>query len=123
MRLTFIIIGLILSLLAVILAILPLYTLSFIPAILAFLFGLLGFYKSKKSHKPTHTPQLIFLLSIIALAIATYQSVYSTAEVGDTEQLELREENSLEESMDELESIEIIEDDLDIIESDIDITD
>lgn len=114
MRFTFIILGLITSILAVILAILPLYTLSFIPAILAFIFGLLGFFKSKKTHKPTHTVQLIFLLTIIALAIATYQSLYSTTEVGDTEQLELREESSLEESINELEDIEIIESDIDI---------
>ncbi|TYC10771.1 FUSC family protein [Bizionia gelidisalsuginis] len=112
MRLTFIILGLITSILAVILAILPLYILSFIPAILAILFGLLGFFKSKKAHKPTHTTQLIFLLTIIAFAIATYQTVYSTTEVGDTERLELREESSLEDSINELEDIEIIDSDI-----------
>lgn len=92
MRLIYIILGLITSILAVVLAILPGFIVSFIPAILAIIFGLLGFLKSKKEHKPTHTTQLIFLLTIIALAIASYQSLYSTTYYEEGEHLEIQEE-------------------------------
>ncbi|MBQ0769486.1 MAG: FUSC family protein [Bizionia sp.] len=106
MRLIYIILGLITSILAVILAILPGFIVSFIPAILAIIFGLLGFLKSKKEHKPTHTTQLIFLLTIIALAIASYQSVYSTTYNDETEHLELQEAP--------IDKVEIIGGDIDI---------
>jgi hypothetical protein len=109
MRLLFIILGLTSAIFAVILSVLPLSNFAFFPAIAALLFGILAFIKTRGTNKPKHTIQLIFLLTIISLALATYKSVTATTEVGDTEQLEQREENSLENSIDELEDIDISE--------------
>ncbi|WP_452223549.1 FUSC family protein [Lacinutrix chionoecetis] len=109
MRTVFVVIGLFAAILAVILAVLPLSNFAFIPAIVAAIFGLLAFLKGKAQRKPKHTVQLIFLLVIMALALATYKSVMVTTEVGDTQNLEQREDNSLEESIEELEDIDIIE--------------
>lgn len=123
MRKLFTILGLIASALAVILAVLPLYNFAFFVAIVAFIFGLFAFLDAKKENKPKHTIQLIFLLTIIALALATYKTITNKAEVGNTEQLELREEESLENSIEELdEELEDIEiDDLDDIDEDLSI--
>ncbi|OIQ24062.1 FUSC family protein [Lacinutrix sp. MedPE-SW] len=109
MRKTAIYLGLIFSIIAVVLAALPFSNFAFVPAILAFIFGLIAFFKSKTGVHKKSTIQLIFLLTIIALALATYKSVYTVTEVGDTEQLEQREDNSLEESIEELDDIDISE--------------
>lgn len=109
MRLVFIILGLFTAILAVILAVLPLSNFAFLPAIAALIFGILAFIKGKKENKPKHTVQLIFLLTIIALALATYKSITATTEVGNTEQLEQRDEESKKEAIEELEDIEIME--------------
>jgi len=109
MRKLLVILALTTSIIAVILSVLPLSNLAFIPAILAFIFGLLAFFKSRKENTSKHTIQLVFLFTIIALSLATYKSIFSTTEVGDTEQLEQRVEESLEDSIEELEDIEITE--------------
>jgi hypothetical protein len=49
-------------------------------------------------------------LVIISLGLTIYKSVFSTTEVGNTEQLELRDEENLEDSKEILEAIEIDED-------------
>lgn len=102
MKKLFIVLGLITGILAVILSVLPTSKIAFIPAALAFIFGLLAFIKAKKDGTSKHTVQLIFLFSIIALSLATYKSIFETNEIGNTEQLEQREEKSLENSIEEL---------------------
>ena len=109
MKQLFIILGLISAIFAVILAVLPLSNFAFFPAIAGLLFGILAFLKERKENKPKHTIQLIFLLTIIALALATYKSITATTEVGNTEELEQRSEDSLEESIEELDDL-LIED-------------
>ncbi|WP_452603155.1 FUSC family protein [Pontimicrobium sp. MEBiC06410] len=102
MKKLFIILGVITGVLAVVLSVLPTFKLAFIPATLTFIFGLLAFWKAKKESGAKHTVQLIFLFSIIALSLATYKTIFETNEVGDIEQLEKREEKSLENSIEEL---------------------
>ncbi|WP_034059235.1 hypothetical protein [Lacinutrix jangbogonensis] len=109
MRLTSIILGLISAIIAVILSVLPLSNFAFFPAIVALIFGVIAFLKGRQENKTKHTVQLIFLLTIIALALATYKSVTATTEVGDTEQLEQRADDSLEDSIEELDAIDITE--------------
>lgn len=109
MKKIFIILGLVTAVIAVILSVLPLSKIAFIPAILAFIFGLGAYFKSKKEGTSKHIVQLIFLLTIIALSLTTYKSIFETNEVGNTEQLEQRSEDSLEDSIDELEDIDLTE--------------
>lgn len=118
------ILAIISSILAVILSVLPLSNLAFIPAIAALVFGLAAFFIANKNKQPKHTVQLAFLLTIIALSIATYKSIFTETEIGNTEALEKKEEESVEDSMEilegidteELEGIEVEE--LDDIETD-----
>lgn len=109
MRTLFITLGFITAILAVVLAFLPLSNFAFIPAVLAFIFGLLAFFQSKKEELPTGTIKIIFLLTIIALTMATYKAIFSTTEVGNTEQLEQRDVKSEEDAKEELEGLDLSE--------------
>tara|TARA_R100001369_G_scaffold91836_2_gene134389 strand:- start:1122 stop:1460 length:339 start_codon:yes stop_codon:yes gene_type:complete len=105
----FIILGFIAAILAVILAVTPLSNLAVAPTIIAFLSGLIVLFLSKKQNTKTKTIQYIFLMVIISLSLTIYKGVFSTKEVGNTEQLELRDEENLEDSKEILEDIEIDE--------------
>lgn len=102
-----IILGFIAALLAVILAVTPLFKLAIIPIITAVLCGLVVFFISKKANVKSKAIQYIFLLSIMALSIMIYKSIFETKEIGNVEQLEQRDEENLEDSKDLLEDIEI----------------
>lgn len=104
-----IILGFIAAVLAVILAVTPLSNLAVIPIIMAFICGLLIVFMSKKDKTKTKSIQYIFLMIIIALTLTIYKSVYYTSEVGNTEQLEQRDEENLEDSKELLEDIDIEE--------------
>ena len=92
-----IILGFIAAVLAVILAVTPFSNLAVIPIVVAFICGLSIFFMSRKEKTKPKSIQYIFLMVIIALVLTVYKSVYYTSEVGDTEQLEQRDEENLEE--------------------------
>ncbi|WP_417866088.1 FUSC family protein [Xanthomarina gelatinilytica] len=112
MRKLFIILGIIASVLALVLSVLPLSNLAYFPAIAALLFGLMSFYISNKNSQSVKTVQLVFLLTIIALSISIYKSIFQTVEVGNTEELQVREQQSEEEAIEELEDLDLEELDL-----------
>ena len=108
MKKLFIILSLILAIVALLLAVLPLSNLAYIPAILAFALGLTAFtiQKDKPGKK---TIQLSFLLTIIALCFTVYKSIFSTSEVGNIDEFQQKTEQSVEESIEILEGIDIME--------------
>ena len=110
MKKVFTVLGFITAILATILAVTPLPNLAIIPIIVAFLCGLMILFISKKQNTKTKTIQYIFLLVIISLVLTIYKGVFSTSELGDTEQLEQKEEENLEDSKEILEGLEIDED-------------
>ncbi|MEM5566336.1 FUSC family protein [Psychroserpens sp. AS72] len=109
MKKLFLILGFIAAILALILAVTPLFKIAFIPAIAALLFGLLTLFVSKDKQQYKKPIQLVFLMTIIALVLTTYKTVYTESEVGNTEQMEQKEEQLEEESIQELEDLEIDE--------------
>lgn len=111
MKKLFLILGFITAILALVIAVTPLSKIAYIPSIAALIFGILALYTSKDKQQHKKSIQLIFLMTIIALVVTTYKAVYTTAEVGDTKQLEQKEEQLEEESIQELEDIDI--DDID----------
>ena len=117
MRKLFIILGLITSIIAVVLAALPLFNIAFIPAIAALIFGCIAFYLSKQQNESKKIIQLIFLLTIIALSFATYKAVFSETEVGDTEKLEERVQQAEENAIEELEDLDLDIEELDGLET------
>lgn len=120
MRRLFIILGFIAAVLALILAVTPLSQIAYLPAIAALIFGFVAFYLSKQKQLPKKSVQLIFLLTIISLVLTTYKSIFNTAEVGDLEELELKEKTSIEDSKQILENLDLEEMDLEIDATDFD---
>jgi len=110
MKKSLIIIGFITALTSVILAVTPLSNLAIFPIVIAFLSGLGILWFSKKQQSKTKSIQYIFLLTIIALSLTIYKGVMSTNDLGDVEALEQKEEETLEDSIDQLEGIEIDDD-------------
>jgi len=107
MRRLFIILGFIAAILTVILAVTPLSKLAFLPAVAALIFGLIAFYISRKQNNPKKSIQIIFLLTIISLGITTYKAVFETTEVANVEDLEIKESESIEDSKDILETLDL----------------
>ncbi|MBC3759595.1 FUSC family protein [Hyunsoonleella sp. SJ7] len=107
MRQLFTILALITSILAIILSVLPVSNLAIFPAVAALVFGLLAFYFSKKTGKVKKIIQFTFFLTIIALALTTYKSIFTKTEIGNTEALVEKEEASKEEAIEELEELEL----------------
>ena len=112
MRTLFIILGFIAAILAVVLAVTPLSNMAFIPAIIAFVLGLAIFYISRKQQKSRKVVQYIFLLTIMSISISIYKSLFTATEIGDTQELKQREDESKEEAIEELEDLDIEELDL-----------
>jgi predicted PurR-regulated permease PerM len=107
MKKLFTILALIASLFAIIFSVLPISNLAVFPAVVALLFGLIAYYLSKKTGKVKKIIQFTFLLTIIALAITTYKSIFNTAKVVNTEAIEATENKLEEESIEELENLDL----------------
>ncbi|MEO6347643.1 MAG: FUSC family protein [Aquaticitalea sp.] len=107
MRRLFIILGFIASILAVILSVTPFSKIAFIPAVVAAIFGLIAFYISRQKQYPKKSIQLIFLLTVISLTITTYKAVFTVVEVGNVEGLQLKEKESEENAIEELEGLDL----------------
>ena len=107
MKKLFTILALIASILAVIFSVLPISNLAIFPAIAALIFGLVAFYLSKKTGQVKKIIQFTFLLTIMALAVTTYKSIFTTTEVTNTEAIEATETKLEEASIEELEELDI----------------
>ncbi|HUH28896.1 DUF2232 domain-containing protein [Gelidibacter sp.] len=121
MRKLFIVLGLIAAGLAVILSVTPLSQIAYLPAVAALIFGFVAFYLSKRKQSPKKTVQLIFLLTIISVMLSTYKLIFNTAEVGNLEELELKQEASVEDSKEILEGLDIDEMDMDTEAAELDL--
>ena len=107
MRRLFIILGFITSILAVILAVTPLSKIAYIPALFALIFGAIAFYLSRQKQYPKKSIQLIFMLTVISLTITTYKAVFNTVEIGNIDGLKLKEKESEQKAIEELEGLDI----------------
>lgn len=118
MKKLFTILALIASIFAVIFSVLPISNLAIFPAIIALILGLIAFYLSKKEGQVKKIIQFTFLLTIAALSITTYKSIFSTTEIANTEGIEATETKLEEASIEELDEldIEIDEEELEGIE-------
>jgi predicted membrane protein len=108
MRQLFIILSIIFAALGLVLSILPFGTIALVPIIAAFILGLVAFRISKKSNKDTKIIKGILLVVIISFCISIYRSVFETNVIED-DNIETikKEKQSDQESIEELESLEI----------------
>lgn len=107
MRLVLIVLGLLSALLAIVLSILPFGSIAIIPIVLAFVFGFIAFKASKKEGQNTRIIKFIFLVTIIALCITIYRSIFDENIVEDDIETIQNEEESLEDAKKELEDLDI----------------
>jgi len=114
MKKLFTILALIASIFAIIFSVLPISNLAIFPAVAALIFGITAFYLSKKTGQVKKIIQFSFLLTIAALAITTYKSVFTTTEVLNTDAIEATESKLEEASIEELEALDIEIDDSDL---------
>lgn len=108
MKLLFSILGLISSILAVILAVLPMEKIAIIPAIAALLFSAIAFYMSKnESKKLIH---FVFFVTLMAIVIIAYKSIFTTdAEVITDDTFIEKTKESEEKAIEELENLDTFE--------------
>jgi membrane protein implicated in regulation of membrane protease activity len=109
MKTLFVVLGFVASILAVILAVTPLFKIGYIPALTALVFGLIAFYIARKNNLPRKSVHLVFLLTIMAVVVSTYKTIFVTVEVSDTEELIQKEDQSEQEAIETLEDIDIEE--------------
>lgn len=121
MKKIFTILAVIASVFAIIFSVLPISNLAIFPAVAALIFGGVAFYLSKKTGEVKKIVQFSFLLTIAALAIVTYKSVFTETEVASTEIIDAKEAESAAEAMDDLEELEI--EDLEIDGADLEFDD
>ncbi|WP_298556425.1 FUSC family protein [uncultured Algibacter sp.] len=114
MKRLFTFLALIASVFAIIFSVLPISNLAIFPAVAALIFGLIAFYLSKKSGHVKKIIQFSFLLTIAALVLTTYKSIFSKTEVTNTKDIEATESKLEEESIEELEELDIEIDDSDL---------
>jgi membrane protein implicated in regulation of membrane protease activity len=107
MKKTFIILGIIAAVFATILSVLPVSNLAIFPAIAAFIFGLIAFFLSKKSGSVSKMIQFTFLLTIVSLSVTFYKAVFTKSEVAETKELINKEDESKQEAIEELESLDL----------------
>lgn len=116
MRRFIIILGIITAVIALVLSTTPLSKLAFIPAGIAILLGAIAYYLARKQNAQKKSVQLLFLMVIIAVGLTSYKAVFSKAEVGNIEELEKKEEASVEDSKEILEELDLEELDLEGLE-------
>lgn len=107
MRTFTITIGMIAAILTLVLAVTPLSNIAIFPGIFAIIFALLVYFISNKQSKSKKPVQYILLLTIIGLGFIVYNALFTESTVGDTEALELREEESKEKAIEELEALDL----------------
>lgn len=106
MRLPLIIISIISAILGLALSILPFGNIAILPIVIAFVSGLIALKISQKEDKSTSIIKVIFLIIIISLGLTIYNSLKPNEVIEDKESI-TKENQSEEDSIDELESLEI----------------
>lgn len=106
MRLLTTVLSIILAIIGLVLSILPFGYIALIPIISAFIFGFIAFKLSQKEGKNTTIVKIVFVVVIISLCLSIYNALKPNEIIVDEQTLEL-EKQSDEETLEELEDIEI----------------
>lgn len=106
MRLTLIIISIISAIIGLALSILPFGSIAILPIVVSFISGLIAFKISQKENKSTNIVKGVFLIVIISLGLTVYNSLSANEIIEDSESI-TKENQSDEDAIEELESLEI----------------
>ena len=107
MRLIITVLAVVSALLGLVLSILPFGTIALIPIGAAFILGYIAFKMAQKEGMNTKFVKVIFLITIVALALSVYRSVFDENIVEEDIETIEKEQQSEEEAIEELEGIDI----------------
>ncbi|MCF8272735.1 MAG: FUSC family protein [Flavobacteriaceae bacterium] len=107
MKRLFTILAMVAAILSVILSVLPVSNLAILPAIVSLIFGLTAYYLSKKTGEVKKIIQFTFLLTIISLALTTYKAIFTKTEVTNNQELKVKEKESKENAIEDLEELDL----------------
>jgi len=102
-------IGLIAAIVAVLLSVTPLYNLTLVPGSIAILCAGILYYLKKKTGLGSKFMEYITVLCLMAVTLSIYKILFSSNEVENVEAFEQKEEDSVEDSIELLEDIDIEE--------------
>jgi di/tricarboxylate transporter len=106
MRITLLILGFIMAIIGLALSVLPFGTLALIPIVLAFILGLIAWRRSHKESKSVTPIKVLFLIVIVSLGLAIYNSLRPN-EVDESVELQVLENSDEEIPMEELDALDI----------------
>ena len=107
MRLTLIILSIISAILGLALSILPFGNIAILPIVISFISGLIAFKISQKENNSANIVKGVFVVLIISLGLTMYNSFKTNEVIEDTQKAIIKENQSEEDALEELESIEI----------------
>lgn len=107
MRILFTVLALITSIFAIVFSVLPISSLAIFPCVATLLFGFIAFYLSKQNGHVKKIIPFTFILTVMALGITAYKSVFVKAEVVKTKAFKDKEDKIDKQAIKELESIDI----------------
>lgn len=109
MRLIITILAIIAAILGLALSILPFGNIALIPIIIAFVLGFAAFKMAQKEGKNTKLVKVVFLITVVALGMSIYRSVFDENVVEEDIETINRDKASEEEAIEELDDIDIEE--------------
>jgi hypothetical protein len=109
MRLIITIAAILAAIIGLALSILPFGSIALIPIILAFILGFIAFKMAQKEGKNTKLVKVVFLITIVGLAISIYRTIFDENVVEDDIETINRDKASEEDAIEELEDLDIDE--------------
>lgn len=109
MRLIITTLAIITAILGLTLSILPFGNIALIPIVAAFILGFIAFKMAQKEGKNTKLVKVVFLVTIVALGMSIYRSVFDENIVEEDIETINRDKASEEEAIEELDDIDIEE--------------
>lgn len=97
------------AILGLVLSILPFGNIALIPIVAAFILGFIAFKMAQKEGKNTKLVKVVFLVTIVALGMSIYRSVFDENIVEEDIETINRDKASEEEAIEELDDIDIEE--------------
>lgn len=114
----FAVLGVIGALLGLLFSFLPISNLAIFPAVFGLIFGFIAYYFAKKQQQSFSFARIVVLLALLAILISVGKQLFTNTEVNDdaVEEMQLKEVESEEDAIKDIEELDNELDELDDIE-------
>ena len=107
MKKVFTLLAIITSVLAILIAVLPIFNFAIFPPAIQIISEVIAYILSLKNGQPKKIIQFTFLLTTIALSLSAYKVFFTVTKVENTDVIDAKEIQFEEEAIQELEGLEI----------------